>query len=104
MIQSNIKGGKCEIVHSSTTRKSCKENTLVTYKDPGNLKHDFKWEAIYSESLGKPGQQNSTINHKKYFKKESVKNIDCSVSWVSTISENQNTAKGIESNKKKITI
>ena len=81
-------------MHSSTTTKSCEKNTVATLNDIGNVRHDVKGERMYSESLRKPGKQNTVINHEKLVREESVKDID------SKISGKQNTAKGIELNKK----
>ena len=81
-------------MHSSTTTKSCEKNTVATLNDIGNVRHDVKGERMYSESLRKPGKQNTVINHEKLVKEESVKDID------SKISGKQNTVKGIELNKK----
>ena len=99
-MQSNSEGGKGATVHSSTTSKSCEQNTVATLNDVGNVRHDVKGEGKNSKSLGKPGKQITIINHKKLVKQEWVTDIGSKISGISTFSEKQNTVKVIESNLK----
>ena len=52
-----------------------------------------KGEGIYSESLGKPNNQNIARYQEKLVKEESVKDIDSKCLRISTISRKQNTVR-----------
>ena len=87
-------------VHSSPPSKNPEQNNVGTLNDVANLRQVVKGQVKYSESQGKSGKPNTVISYKKLVKEESVKDSDSKVSSINTISEKNNTAKGIKLNKK----